>query len=318
MIKDVKIVNPSNKLEFKKIDFLDGYKKHKMLTLMLMIGVIWYVIFKYLPMYGLIISFKDLRILDGIKGSPWVGLKHFKFAFGSTDFWNVFRNTLIISGMKLLINFPAPIIFALLLNEVRNATFKKVTQTISYLPHFLSWVVLGGVIINFLSPTSGLVNVIIKGMGFQPIYFVASKDWFRKVLVGSSLWKDIGWSSIVYLAALAGVDQSLYEAATVDGANKFKKMIHVTLPSISPIVVVMMIFAVGKVVNDDFDQVFNLINPAVYSVGDVLSTYIYKVGLENMRYSYSAAIEFFKNSISFALVMTTNHLAKKYSDYGLF
>lgn len=284
---------------------------------MMIPGVVWYLVFMYVPMYGLIISIKDFKILDGIMGSPWAGMKYFKMAFASQDFWQVFRNTLVISGLKLLVNFPAPIILALLLNEVRNMLFKRVTQTISYLPYFLSWVVLGGIVINFLSPSTGPINMIIKSLGGQPINFISSPTYFRQIVIMSSLWKEIGWSSIVYLAALSGVNPNLYEAASIDGAGKWKQTIHITLPAISPIIVVMLIFAVGKIVNDDFDQIFNLYNPAVYSVGDVLSTYIYKVGLENMRYSFSAAIEFFKNAISFGLVLSTNYLARRFSEYGL-
>lgn len=317
MIKVRLLQNNHVNVKGTRVSVWKEYEKHKMLFLMLIPGLLYYLVFHYLPMYGLIISFKDYRLFDGIINSPWAGFKYFKMAFSSKDFANVFTNTLIISSMKLLITFPAPIIFAILLNEIKNITFKRTVQTLTYLPHFLSWVVLGGIVINFLSPSTGPVNMLLKQFGMHPIHFVGSKEWFRAVLVGSSLWKELGWSSIVYLAALAGISPELYEAATIDGANRFKQIIHVTLPSIAPVVTIMLIFAVGKIVNDDFDQVFNLYNPAVYSVGDVLSTYVYRVGLSNMQFSYSAAIEFFKNSISFALVLGTNAIAKKLNDYGL-
>jgi len=268
-------------------------------------------------MYGLIISFKDFRILDGMMASPWVGFKHFKTVFGSDDFWVVFKNTLVISGLKLIFNFPAPIIFALLLNEVKNMQFKKTVQTISYMPHFLSWVVLAGIVVNFLSPSTGPINMILKVLGAKPIYFVADRKWFREVLVLSAIWKEVGWGTIIYLAALSNINLELYEAAVLDGANRFKQTIYVTLPSISPVIIIMFIFAVGAIVNDDFDQIFNLYNPAVYSVGDVLSTYIYRMGLENMQYSFSTAVGLFKNTISFTLIIITNYLSKRYSDYGL-
>ena len=292
-------------------------KVNKALLFMLIPGLIYYFVFCYAPMYGITIAFKDFKILEGINASPWAGLKYFKMAFAEPEFWRVFKNTLILSGLKLLINFPAPIIFALLINEVRCLKFKKTVQTISYLPHFLSWVVLTGVVTNILSPSTGVINSILVKFGMQPIYFVADKNWFRPVLVLSSLWKEVGWRSIIYLAALSSVNSELYEAAMLDGANRFKQTIHVTLPSITNVIVIMLIFAVGGIVNDDFDQIYNLYNPAVYSVGDVLGTYVYRVGLEGMQYSYSTAIGLFKNVIAFALILMTNYLSGKFSDYGL-
>ncbi len=292
-------------------------KNHRTLLIMLIPGLLYYLIFMYLPMYGITISFKDFNIIEGINGSPWAGLKYYEMAFGSSDFWRVFKNTLIISGLKLVINFPAPIVLAILLNEVRCMRFKKVIQTVTYLPHFLSWVVLAGVISAFLSPSTGPINALITAAGGEPIYFLANKAWFRPVLVISAMWKEIGWSSIIYLAALSSVDTELYEAAMLDGAGRFKQIIHITLPSISNVIVIMLIFAVGGIVNDDFDQVFNLYTPAVYSVGDVLSTYVYRIGLEGMQYSLSTAIGLFKNVIAFVLVLGTNFIAGKISDYGL-
>ena len=297
--------------------FMHSVKVNKALLIMLIPGLVYYAVFCYAPMYGLQISFKDFRIMDGIAASPWVGLKYYEMALANTEFWRVFKNTLIISGLKLLINFPAPIILALLLNEVRAMRFKKVVQTVSYLPHFLSWVVLAGVIGTFLSPSTGPINGLLVQLGIKPIYFVADKNWFRPILVILSLWKEVGWSSIIYLAALSSVDPELYEAAMLDGAGRFKQTIHITLPAISNVIVIMLIFAVGGIVNDDFDQIFNLYTPAVYSVGDVLSTYVYRIGLEGMQYSYSTAIGLFKNVIAFILIITTNYLSGKFSDYGL-
>ena len=305
------------KLVHKEMPLLRRMKKHRALLLMFVPAIIYYLVFHYAPMYGLIIAFKKFRILDGYMKSPWVGFKYFKDALGSPEFWEVFRNTIQISLLKLIIGFPAPIILALLLNEIKNLRFKKVVQSISYMPHFLSWVVLSGIVINFLSPSTGVVNKMIIAFGGDPIFFVASRHWFRPVLILSSLWKEIGWGSIIYLAAIAGVDTELYEAAALDGANKLRRTVHVTLPAISSVIVIMLIFAVGGLVNDDFDQIFNLYNPSVYSVGDVMSTYIYRQGLESMQYSYSAAVGLFKNVIAFTLIVTTNLISKKYSDYGL-
>lgn len=296
---------------------LGKYVTHRALVLMFLPGLLYYIIFHYAPMYGLVISFKDFRLLDGILASPWVGFKHFSVIFENAGFWNVFKNTLIISGLKLIFNFPAPILLALLLNEVRNRHFKKAVQTITYLPHFLSWVVLAGIVINFLSPSTGPINMLLKALGMNPIFFVGSQTWFRPVLVISAMWKEVGWGTIVYLAALSGVNQEMYDAAMIDGAGRFKQTIHVTLPAIAPVIVIMLIFAVGGIVNDDFDQIFNMYNAAVYSVGDVISTYVYRVGLEQMRYSYSAAVGLFKNGIAFCLIVMTNYIARKFSDYGL-
>ena len=304
-------------LSEKAAELFHSVKVNNALLIMLIPGLVYYIVFCYMPMYGITISFKDFKILDGINASPWAGLKYYKMAFSEPEFWRVFKNTLVISGLKLLINFPAPIILALLLNEVRCLRFKKVIQTISYLPHFLSWVVLAGVVSTVLSPSTGPINSILVKLGMQPIYFVADKNWFRPVLVLSSLWKEVGWGSIIYLAALSSVNTELYEAAMLDGANRFKQTIHVTLPSITNVIVIMLIFAVGGIVNDDFDQIFNLYTPAVYSVGDVLGTYVYRVGLEGMQYSYSTAIGLFKNVIAFTLILLTNYLSGKFSDYGL-
>ena len=300
-----------------KIAKLTNIRKHRALLLMLIPAAIYYILFCYKPMYGLLIAFKDFRILDGIMGSPWVGFKYFNQAFSSTEFWRALQNTLILSVYKLIFTFPAPILLALLLNEVRNLTFKKTVQTMTYLPHFISWVVLSGVLINFLSPSVGPVNALIKSMGFDPIYFVGNKNYFRSVLIFSSIWKEVGWGTIIYLAALTSVDLQLYEAAKLDGAGKFKQTIHITLPSIANVVIIMLIMAVGTIINDDFDQIFNMYNPAVYSVSEVISTYIYKQGLEQAQYSYSTAVGLFKNVIALCLVLGTNFFAKKIGDYGL-
>lgn len=302
----------------KRSAFLNNpYVKNRALVLMLLPAIIYYLVFHYFPLYGVLIAFKDYRILDGVWDSPWAGFEYFKMAFSSIEFWRTFKNTLIISGLKLLVNFPAPIILALLLNEVRNKKLKSVMQTASYMPHFVSWVVLGGILMNFLSPSTGPVNAILKLLGMEPIYFLGSVDWFRPVLILSSMWKEIGWGTIIYLAALSGADEQLYEAAVLDGANRFKQTIYITLPTITPVIIINFIMSVGKIVNDDFDQIFNLYNPAVHSVGDVLSTYVYRVGLEDAQYSYSTAVGVFKNVISFALIILTNCVSKRVSDYSL-
>lgn len=284
---------------------------------MLVPGLVHYLLFRYGPMFGLVIAFKDYRLLDGILASPWAGFKYFKMVFNTADFWSVFKNTLIISSYKLIFGFPAPIILALLLNEIRNIHFKKTIQTITYMPHFLSWVVLSGILINFLSPSIGPINMFLKMIGKEPVFFVADPGWLRTVLVVSSIWKEVGWGSIVYLAALSNVNIELYEAAVLDGAGKLKQIIHITLPAISSVIVIMFIFAIGGIVNDDFDQILNLYTPIVYYVGDVFSTYVYRMGLQNALYSFSTAAGLFRNVISFTLIVLTNYIARKYSEYGI-
>lgn len=303
--------------EPKRDGFFGQYWKYRHLTLLLLPGIIYFVIFRYIPIYGLVIAFKNFRFLDGIWGSPWVGLDVFKEVFSRISFWEVFRNTFLISIYKLIYGFTPPIIFALLLNEIRNPIFKKTVQTISYLPHFVSWVVLGGLFIQFLSPSIGPINILLKAVGLKPIYFLGDPSWFRTTLVVTDIWKSVGWGSIIYLASLSNIDPNMYEAAEIDGANRWQKVHFITLPSLSPVITIMLILAVGKLVNDNFDQIFNLYNPAVYEVGDVLSTYTYREGLENMSYSVATAVEFFKNIIAFILVLGANKLASRINEYGI-
>ncbi|RAV14163.1 ABC transporter permease [Paenibacillus contaminans] len=294
-----------------------AYWKYKYLTLLFLPAIVYYVVFHYIPIYGVIIAFKSYKFSLGIWGSPWIGLEHFRDLFAVPSFWQVFRNTLLISSYKFVFGFPIPIVFALLLNEIRQAYFKRFVQTVSYFPHFLSWVVLAGMAIAFLSPSSGPVNLVLQALGMKPIYFLGNPEWFRTVLVASDIWKELGWSTIVYLAAIAGVNPELYEAATVDGAGRFQRVWSVTLPAMTPVITIMLIFAVGRLISDDFDQVYNLLNPAVLGVGDVLGTYTYRMGLVNMEYSFATAVGLFRNLIAFALILAANYIAKKINDYGL-
>lgn len=292
-------------------------KTHRTLLLMMIPGMLYYLLFHYKPMYGILIAFKDYRMLDGIMASSWAGTKYFRMAFENPEFWRVFKNTLILSGYKLVFTFPAPIILALLINEVRCLRFKKFVQTMTYMPHFLSWVILAGVLTNFLSPSIGPINMLLKVIGLDTIYFMGESKYFRAVLVASSIWKEAGWGTIIYLAALTNVDSQLYEAAMIDGAGRLRQTVTVTVPAISSIIVIMLIMQVGKIINDDFDQIYNMYNPAVRSVSDVLATYIYSVGLEKAQYSYSTALGLFKNVIAFALVLMTNAVSRRVNDYGL-
>jgi len=314
-----KLMVHKGKLMDKNTQVLRSLRRNKSLLIMLILPVTYYLIFHYGPMYGAQIAFKDYKFLKGIWGSKWVGFENFKFMFENPSFRRVFLNTLIISFLKLIFGYPAPIIFAILLNEVYHVKFKKTIQTVTYLPHFISWVVLVGLFRTFLSPSLGPINIFLKAIGGQPIFFIADPKWFRTVLVTTSIWKGFGWGSIVYLAAISSVDQEQYEAATIDGANRYQRALYITLPSIIPVITITFIFAVGGIINDDFDQIYNFLNDAVLSVGDVISTYTYRRGLISYEYSYASAVGLFKNVIGFILIIITNFISKKVSDneYGI-
>lgn len=300
-----------------KKGFLRNLKLYKEYYLMLIPGFLFFLVFKYGSMYGLVIAFQDYYPLKGIGGSEFVGLKHFMSLFTNPFFLSVLRNTLIISVYKLVIGFPAPILLCLILNEIKAVKFKKLAQSISYLPHFISWVVVSGIIMEFLSPSRGPINILLQNMGLDTIYFVAEAKYFRGVLVLSDVWKSIGWGSIVYLAAVTAIDPSLYEAAEMDGAGRIKRIIHITLPALAPIVTVMLIMDSGKILNDSFEQVFNFLTPTTFGVGDVISTFVYRMGIQNMQFSFTTAVDLFKNVIAFGLVMLTNYIARKTNDYAL-
>jgi len=293
------------------------YVRHRYLVLMFLPAVVYYAVFAYAPLYGIQIAFKSYLFREGIWRSPWVGLENFTLLFSQPSFWQVLRNTVLISLYKLVFNFPAPILLALLINELPFARFKKVTQTITYLPHFISWVVLGGLFLQLLSPSAGPVNIVIKALGLKPVYFLADPAWFRGTLVATALWKEIGWSSIIYLAAIASINPELYEAAIVDGASRFRRALSITLPSLAPVITVLLIFALQGIIGDDFDQIFNLYNPSVYKVGDVLGTFVYRMGLLNMQYSYATAVGLFRNVIAFGLLVFANAASRRSNEYGI-
>lgn len=295
----------------------DNLIQYKEYYIMLIPGFVFFLVFCYGPMYGMVIAFQDYYPLKGIGGSAFVGLKHFKSLITDPFFTSVLKNTLVISIYKLLVCFPAPIFLCLVLNEIKSVKFKKVAQSVSYLPHFISWVVVSGIIIEFLSPSRGPINILLQNMGFNPVFFVAEPKYFRGVLVISDLWKSIGWGSIVYLAAVTAIDPSLYEAADMDGAGRIKKIIHITIPALAPIVTVMLIMQSGKILNDSFEQVYNFLTPSTYGVGDVISTFVYRMGIQKMQYSFTTSVDLFKNIISFFLVILTNYVARKTNDYAL-
>lgn len=304
-------------VKVKKQGFFSNLSKFKEYYIMLIPGFLFFLIFCYGPMYGLVIAFQDYYPLKGIGGSEFVGLKHFKALVSNPFFMSVLKNTLVISVYKLLVCFPAPIFLCIVLNEIKGMKFKKMAQSVSYLPHFISWVVVSGIVIEFLSPSRGPVNILLQNLGFNPIFFVAEPKYFRGVLVLSDLWKSIGWGSIVYLAAVTSIDPTLYEAAEMDGAGRIKRIIHITLPALVPIVTVMLIMQSGKILNDSFEQVYNFLTPSTYEVGDVISTFVYRMGIQKMQYSFTTAVDLFKNVISFGLVFLTNYVARKTNDYAL-
>lgn len=293
------------------------YWKYRYLMMLLIPSVVVLILFKYVPMYGVTIAFKDFKLRQGILGSPWVGFKVFEKVFSMPVFWTAFKNTAILGVMNLLVGFPLPILLALLLNEIHNERYKKVLQTISYLPHFVSWITLSGLFIQLLSPSTGPVAGLFRLFGAEPYYFMGEVSTFRWVLVATNAWKGVGWGSIVYLAALSGVDQEMYEAALIDGANRFQRVWYITLPSILPTVTIMLILRAGSILADNFDQIYNMSNSAMYEVANVLGVYTYELGLKNMRYAESTAVSLFLNVISLGLVLLTNYVSTRVNDYGI-
>jgi putative aldouronate transport system permease protein len=291
--------------------------KYKYLYLMLLPGFVWYLVYKYLPMYGLIIAFKNYNFAKGIWGSPWVGLKHFEFLFTYPDFFRIVKNTILINMYELLFAFPAPIILALLLNELKNMIFKRTIQTIVYFPHFLSWIVFGGIIIQLLSPNDGVINYIREWFGLEPIHFMVKSEFFRPVVILSLILKESGWGAIIYLAALSAIDPEQYEASTIDGANRWQKLVHITIPGIRNTIILLLILKIGTMLDYGFEQIYVLYNPSVYEVGDVLSTYIYRIGLQDAQFSLTAAIGMFQSVIGFFLIWGANVAAKRFSDNSL-
>jgi ABC-type polysaccharide transport system, permease component len=329
MLKEVKILDgaaaglqtqnvKSNRTKFQKKMGL--VKKNRLYYLLIIPGLLFFIIFKYVPMYGIVIAFKDVMPFDGVKemlSAPWVGFKHFLTFISSYYFPQLMRNTLVISLLKIIFGFPAPIIFALLLNEVKNLMLKRTIQTISYMPHFISLVVLAGLTVTLLTTDGGIINQIITQLGGEPIFFLGDNRYFKGVIVATSVWKEMGWNAIIYLAAIVGVDPQQYEAAIMDGAGKLKQIWYITLPSISDIVVIMFIFAIGGILDAGFEQIFLLYSQPVYETGDIIDTYVYRRGLEQMDYSYATAIGFFKSVIAFILIFAANLIAKKFDKEGI-
>ena len=280
-------------------------------VLMILPVVIYFLLFSYYPMYGVLIAFKNYMPSKGILGSEWIGLTNFKQFFEGIYFWRLLRNTLLISVYSLVFGFPVPIIFALMLNEFRDGFFKRFIQTLSYLPHFISTVVTCGMIINFLSPTNGILNIGIKLLGGKAINFLGYPRYFRSIYVISGIWQEFGWGSIIYIAALSGVDQEMYEAARIDGAGRFKQMLYITLPSIANTMIILLIMNVGNIMSVGFEKIILLYSSSTYETSDVISTYVYRMGLQSLQYSYSAAVGLFNSVINVILLVGSNAFARK-------
>ena len=295
------------------------FKKELPLHLMLLPGLIIILIFSYVPMGGLIIAFQDFIPSKGLFGNQeWIGLKNFEYVFNLPGFGQAMKNTVIIAFWKIVLGLVVPIVFALMLNEVHRIIFKKTVQTIVYLPYFLSWVVLGGIFLDILSPGSGVVNQVITALGGDEIFFLGDNDYFQGTLIVTDLWKNFGYGAIVYLAAILGIDTDLYEAARIDGANRWRQTWHVTLPGIRMIIVLMMVLSLGNVLNAGFDQVFNLYSKAVYESGDILDTFVYRLGLIDAQYGPATAVGLFKSVISTIFISVSYFLAYKLADYRVF
>ncbi|GHV05260.1 putative multiple-sugar transport system permease YteP [Spirochaetia bacterium] len=286
-------------------------RKNYDIYLLLIPGLIFIILIRYMPMYGLITAFQDYNIYRGITESPFVGFKHFQALFGSPKFYEVLANTLIISFGKIAVSFPLSILIALMINEIRLVICKRLFQTLLYLPHFLSWVIVSGLVIAACSPSSGMINEMIKGLGGHTIAFLMDNNWFRWVIILSETWKESGYGAIVFIAALSGINQELYEAASVDGAGKLKQIIHITLPGIMSVIILMFVLKLGGILNANTEQVLLLYNPTVYQKGDVLGTYIYRTGVALSNYSYATALGFFESLVGMGLVLIGNTLSRR-------
>lgn len=292
---------------------------HPWLYILMIPGLFYILLFNYYPMYGVIIGFQEFNFVKGISGSQWIGIQNFAELFASEKFAQVLRNSIELSFMRIAWTFPMPILLALLLNEVRSIKFKRAVQTLVYIPHFISWVVVVGIITNILSPTKeGLLNTLLGIFGIPPVNLLTDTSTFRGVIVVAEIWKGAGWGTIIYLSALTRVDTEIYEAAAIDGANRLSVMWHITLPGIRPTIATMLILRLGSVLNNGFEQIFLLYTPLVYEVADVFETYTYRIGIQGGRFSYSTAVGLFQSVVGFVMIMSSNYVSRRLSDSSLF
>jgi putative aldouronate transport system permease protein len=288
-----------------------------MLYLMLVIPMAFFVVFRYVPMTNIVIAFKDYNMFRGVWDSPWVGFKWFSQAFGSRDFYNALRNTIWLNVLDLVLGFPAPIILAILLNELVNKIYKRVTQTVVYLPHFLSWIIISGIAVQLFAPSGGIINMALGRMGLRPVDFLMENMLWVGTYVSLGIWKEMGWGTIIYLAAITGLNPEIYEAAEVDGAGRWGKIWHVTLPGIRPTIVVLLIMNLGRILGIEFDRPYTLANATVMQVADVISTFVYRVGIRSNQFSYSAAIGLFQSVVCVIFLVAANTIARKSGERGV-
>lgn len=300
-----------------RVKFFRKLNQSKYLLLLFLPCLVYYVLFKYLPMFGLVISFKDYNLFKGVWASPWAGFKYYRMFFESPDFLKLFRNTFLLGISNVVFGFPMPVILALCMNELKHVLFKRFVQTVSYMPHFISNVVVAGMVIMFLSPTTGLIAHLVKSLGLQPVNFLVQPEWFRPIYVLSDIWHHAGWGSIIYLAALTGIDPQLYEAAEIDGASRWKQLWNVTLPGIMPAMVIMLILNIGHVIDIGFEKAFLLMNPATYDSADIFSTFVYRMGLTLGNYSYGTAVDLFTGIVSLIFIYITNHVSRRVGETSL-
>lgn len=312
-------MNKTTTVNKNKSSMLQHIMRYKALYIMSLPGILFFIVFKYIPLFGVIIAFQDYNIFKGILGSPFVGLKHFRILFDYGDFWEILANTLIINAYDITIGFMAPIILALMINEIGNSKFKKFVQQTVYLPHFLSWTILGGLIVTMmLSPETGIVNMMRGWFGLEPIYFIIKEEYARGIVILAGLWRDTGWGTILYLAAIITVNPSLYEAASVDGASKLRQVFVITLPALLPIMTVLFLLKIGHFLDYGFERVWIFMNPATRSKLEIFDTYIYQAGIREGRFSYTTAVGLFKATVGFLLLYTGNKISKRTTGEGLY
>lgn len=292
--------------------------RNRYLYLLLIPCVAYFLLFHYVPMYGLIIAFKNFKFSKGIFDSAWVGLENFHYLFGLKDFYRVLGNSVILSLMKLLFCFPIPILLSVALNEIPFLRYKRLAQTTIYLPYFISWVVIGGILVNLLSPSWGIINMLIKALGGEPVFFLGSSKYFRGIAVVSHIWKQAGWDTIIYLAAITSISPDLYEAVTIDGASRLKSIWHITLPGIRSTIIILLLLSVGNLMNNGFEQINVLQNSSNLVASEVFETYTYKLGLVNGRFSFATTVGMFSSTVGFVLLSVANGIAKLFGEEGIF
>lgn len=295
-----------------------AFMKHKALYFIALPGILFFVVFKYIPMIGSVIAFQDYNIFKGFWGSPWVGWAQFEKMFQYSDFLRILKNTMLINFYDLIFGFTAPILLALMLNEVRKILAQRIIQTVVYMPHFLSWVIISGVFIGLLSPSTGLINTLLNAIGIDSVYFLADESYIRSIIVGSGMWRDTGWGTIIYLAALAGINPQLYEAAEIDGANRWQQTLKITLPTLLPTIMMLLLLQIGNFLDFGFERVDVFLNPFNRVNGEIFDTYIYKAGLLNNQYSYTTAIGIFKSVVGLILIVGANFISRRTTGSSLY